>query len=237
MGFSKNRIRYLINKKNKFQTKKKYKKRKGKRQKINSFRKKKKNIRKSSIKKKQCKKKNIAKKKRKVYIIQSGGNGNLNPYDTMIRDILQNVFEASDASVAPVAPAAPAAPAAAAPDNWYDTSFLYNKNKEIVGTYIRRSDAINKFKTKLNKQEGQAGQTVQEGPEGPAGPAGPAGQEGPGGQTGIDKAIKNITCKADETMVMIDANSNVMSFNKTKCPSNDFDNMQNSIISIFNTSF
>ena len=28
MGFSKNRIRYLINKKNKFQTKKKYKKKK-----------------------------------------------------------------------------------------------------------------------------------------------------------------------------------------------------------------
>ena len=230
MGFSKNRIRYLINKKNKFQTKKKYKKKKKeKRQKKNSFRKKKINIRNSSIKKKRNKKKNIAKKKRKVYIIKGGGRDDLNPYDQMIHDILVNVFKktpsdtTSDTTTNNTSNAIPA---------WYDTSFLYDKNDIITGEYIDRNDAINQFKNDLKaaqrKGYGNDEENDEEKDEG--------NEEGKRETlTGMDDAME-MECKADETLMMIYGNSNAITFNKTKCPKNHYKDIHTSIINIIDGS-
>lgn len=234
MGFSKNRIRYLINKKNKFQTKKKYKKKKKeKRQKKNSFRKKKINIRNSSIKKKHNKKKNIAKKKRKVYIIKGGGRDDLNPYDKMIHDILVNVFKPTPPDTTPdnttnnttddttdnTSNAIPA---------WYDTSFLYNKNDIITGKYIDRNDAIKNFKEKLEDAQ-RKGDGNDKGKDN--------GNNKGKRETlaGMDYAME-MECKADETLMMIDGNSNAITFNKTKCHNDVYEEIHNSIINIIDGS-
>lgn len=238
MGFSKNRIRYLINKKNKFQTKKKYKKKKKeKRQKKNSFRKKKINIRNSSIKKKRNKKKNIAKKKRKVYIIKGGGRDDLNPYDQMIHDILVNVFKQSpsDTTSNTTTDNTSENTTDNTSDNipaWYDTSFLYDKNDIITGEYIDRNDAINQFKKDL-KDAQRKGEGNNEGKD-----EGNDEEKGKGeGETlaGMDYAME-MECKADETLMMIDGNSNAITFNKTKCHNDVYKDIHTSIINIIDGS-
>ena len=90
MNFSKNRIKTLLKKKNKVQSRKRYKKKHKKNKKAlknkkNSFRRKKINIRRKSIKK--YKSKRIAKKKRKAYIKQKGGFKKINWYETKREDV------------------------------------------------------------------------------------------------------------------------------------------------------
>ena len=230
MGFSKNRIRYLINKKNKFQTKKKYKKKKKeKRQKKNSFRKKKINIRNSSIKKKHNIKKNIANKKRKVYIIKGGGRDDLNPYDKMIHNILVKVFKETTSDNTSNTNSDTNNDTTSVPPKWYDTSFLYNKNDIIKGNYIDRDEAIKQFKYKMKYVEKEKGKDE-------------VNDEGNDGKkekgeilAGMDDAMK-MECKADETLMMIDGNSNAITFNKTKCPNDDYEKIHNSIINIIDGS-
>lgn len=238
MGFSKNRIRYLINKKNKFQTKKKYKKKKKeKRQKKNSFRKKKINIRNSSIKKKHNIKKNIANKKRKVYIIKGGGGRNdLNPYDQMIHDILVNVFNETPSDTTSDTKNDTNSDTTSDAPKWYDTSFLYNKNDIIKGEYIDRDEAIKQFKENFeavkqgneNNRENAAAIKIQKVFR---------GYKARKGETlaGMDDAMK-MECKADETLMMIDGNSNAITFNKTKCSNDVYEKIHNSIINIIDGS-
>lgn len=237
MGFSKNRIRYLINKKNKFQTKKKYKKKKKeKRQKKNSFRKKKINIRNSSIKKKHNKKKNIAKKKRKVYIIKGGGSDDLNPYDKMIHDILVKVFKDNTSDNTSDTKNDTNSDTTSDAPKWYDTSFLYNKNDIITGEYIDRDKAIKQFKENFeavkqgneNNRENAAAIKIQKVFR---------GYKARKGETlaGMDDAMK-MECKADETLMMIDGNSNAITFNKTKCSNDVYEKIHNSIINIIDGS-
>ena len=92
MNFSKNKIKTLLKKKNKLQSRKRYKKKHKKdlKNKKNSFRRKKINIRKKSIKK--YKSKRIAKKKRKAYIKQKGGSKKITWYDTRKKNI-ENIEE------------------------------------------------------------------------------------------------------------------------------------------------
>jgi hypothetical protein len=52
---------------------------------------------------------------------------------------------------------------------------------------------------------------------------------------GMDDAMK-MECKADETLMMIDGNSNAITFNKTKCPNDDYEKIHNSIINIIDGS-
>tara|TARA_B100001059_G_scaffold18346_1_gene15023 strand:- start:473 stop:1177 length:705 start_codon:yes stop_codon:yes gene_type:complete len=87
MNFSKNRIKTLLKKKNKVQSRKRYKKKHKKylKNKKNSFRRKNMNIRKKSLK--LIKIKRIAKKKRKAYIKQTGGFKKINWYEIKKDDV------------------------------------------------------------------------------------------------------------------------------------------------------
>ena len=52
---------------------------------------------------------------------------------------------------------------------------------------------------------------------------------------GMDDAMK-MECKADETLMMIDGNSNAITFNKTKCSNDVYEKIHNSIINIIDGS-
>ena len=110
-------------------------------------------------------------------------------------------------------------------DKWYDTSFLYNKDNIITGTYISRDEAITKFKndSTLNKED-QIGTNT-----------GTQTDRKSKSLAGMDDAME-MKCKADETLMMIDGNSNAITFNKTKCSNDVYEKIHNSIINIIDGS-
>lgn len=224
MGFSKNRIRYLIKKKNKIQTKKKYKKNnKQNKQKKNSFRKKKKNIRKSSIKIKDNKRKNIAKKKRKVYIIKGGGFRNLNPYDKMIQDILKNVFNMNDDDQKKIYDNFNDKKYSGNPSieekNYYNFNFLFDKSS--TSKYIDFKTLKKEFEDNIkNKQEDENKDDADDDVK----------KRKPAMEA-TNYEITEMECKKNETALVTNGKTTNI-FKTTNCSNDVFENIQNKLIMI-----